>query len=169
MPSNSVLEAKQKVVADLSEKLKNATTGVVVDYKGISVEDDTKLRKQLREAGVEYAVVKNTLLGRAADEVGLGDLKKVLEGTTAIAFSPDYTSAAKILSDFAGEKKDFFTVKAGFCDGEVIDAAGVEKLAKMPSKEGLLSMLCCALLGNVSGLARTLQAVVDKKNAEPAA
>ena len=169
MPSNSVLEAKQQVVAELAEKLKTATTGVIVDYKGISVEADTKLRKELREAGVEYRVVKNTLLGRAADEAGLADLKNVLEGTTAIAFSPDYTSAAKILSKFAGDNKDFFTVKAGFCDGEVLDQAGVNKLATMPSKEGLLSMLCCALLGNVSGLARVLQAVVDKKNEEPAA
>ena len=169
MPSKSALEAKQKIVAELAEKLKAATTGVVVDYKGITVEDDTKLRKELREAGATYTVVKNTLLGRAAEEAGLGDLKKVLDGTSAIAIAPDYTSAAKIIAKYAKMSAEVFSVKAGFCDGEVIDAAGVEKLAKMPSKEGLLSMLCCALLGNVSGLARTLQAVVDKKNAEPAA
>ena len=167
MPSTAVIEQKKQIVAELTEKLKNATTGVVVDYKGISVADDTKLRKELREAGVEYTVVKNTLLGRAADEAGLSDLKKVLEGTTALAVSSDYTSAAKILSKYADTSKTF-SVKAGFCDGEVIDAAGVTKLAKMPRKDGLLSMLCSALQGNLSKLARTLQAVIDSKS-EPAA
>ncbi|MGN1081732.1 MAG: 50S ribosomal protein L10 [Acutalibacteraceae bacterium] len=164
MPSQSVLERKQAQVAELVEKMKGATTGVIVDYKGISVADDTKLRKDLREAGVDYRVVKNTLLGRAADECGLGDLKNVLEGTSAIAFSDDYTAAAKILNDYAEGQKDIFTIKAGFCDGEVIDVDAVKKLAKMPSKEGLLSMLCSALQGNISGLARALQAVVDQKN-----
>lgn len=164
MPSQSVLESKQAQVAQLAEKMKAATTGVVVDYKGISVADDTKLRKELREAGVEYKVVKNTILGRAADECGFGELKNVLEGTTAIAFSGDYTAAAKILSKFADSQKDIFTIKAGFCDGEVIDVNGVKRLASMPSKEGLLSMLCSALQGNISGLARALQAIVDKQN-----
>lgn len=164
MPSQSILEKKQALVASLAEKMKNATTGVIVDYKGITVADDTKLRKQLREAGVEYTVAKNTYVGRAADECGLGELKGVLEGTTAIAFSSDYTAAAKILNDYANSQKDIFTIKAGFCDGEVIDVEGVKKLANMPSKEGLLSMLCSALQGNISGLARVLQAVVDQKN-----
>lgn len=164
MPSQSVLEKKQAAVAALTEKMKNATTGVIVDYKGISVADDTKLRKKLREAGVEYTVVKNSILGRAADECGFSDLKKVLEGTTAIAISDDYTAAAKILDEFASSQKDIFNIKAGFCDGEVLDVDGVKKLATMPNKEGLLSMLCSALQGNISGLARALQAIVDKEN-----
>lgn len=164
LPSQAVLEQKKATVAALQEKISNSCSGVVVNYEGISVADDTKLRKELREAGVYYAVVKNTLLGYAAENTGLGELKDVLHGTTAIAISSedDYTSAAKILSKYAEDSKGAFTIKAGYCDGNVIDVAGVDKLAKMPNKEGLLCMLCYALNGNISGLARALQAVVDK-------
>ena len=98
MPSEKVLEQKKQIVADLTEKLQAACTGVVVDYKGTNVTDDTALRKELREAGVQYTVVKNTLLGLAAENAGLGEMKSVLEGTTAIALSnEDYTAAARIL------------------------------------------------------------------------
>ena len=173
MPSQAVLEQKKAIVADLEAKIKNSNAGVVVNYQGISVADDTKLRKELREAGVYYAVVKNTLLGYAAENSGLGGLKEVLNGASAIAIcgEDDYTSAAKILSKYAEDSKGAFTIKAGYCDGEVIDVAGVDKLAKMPNKEGLLCMLCYALNGNISGLARALQAVVDKngEGAEAAA
>ncbi len=89
MPSTAVLERKKQMVADLSERIKNSCAGVVVDYKGINVEDDTKLRKELREAGVEYTVVKNTILGRALEDAGLAGLEDVLEGTTAIATAAD--------------------------------------------------------------------------------
>ena len=102
MPSEKILERKKQVVAELSEKIRAAAAGVVVDYKGINVADDTKLRKELREAGVEYTVVKNSLLRFAAQEVGYGDLSSVLEGTTAIALSKeDQVIAAKILSKYA--------------------------------------------------------------------
>ena len=98
LPNASVLEQKQKQVAELKEKLSAAVTGVVVDYKGISVADDTKLRKELRESGVDYFVVKNTILGRAIEGTDLEEMKSVLEGTTAIALSnEDYTAAARIL------------------------------------------------------------------------
>ena len=89
MPSTAVLERKKQMVAELSERIKNSCAGVVVDYKGINVEDDTKLRKELREAGVEYSVVKNSILGRAVEDAGLEGLESVLEGTTAIATSAD--------------------------------------------------------------------------------
>ena len=121
MPSEKVLEAKKAVVAEVAEKLKNAVAGVVVDYKGISVSDDTKLRKELREAGVDYFVIKNTLLGRAMDEAGLSEMKTVLEGTTAIAVSnEDYTAAARILCNYAKDHENF-TIKNGFADGAVLD------------------------------------------------
>ena len=164
MPSKSVLEAKQAVVAQLKEKVANSVSGVLVDYKGITAEADTKLRKELREAGVEYTVIKNTLLKRAIAGTELEGMSKVLEGTTALAVSnDDVVAPAKVLYDFSKEH-DYFTIKGGFVEGKVVSVAELEKLATMPSKETLLCMLLYALNGNVSGLARALQAVVDQKN-----
>lgn len=106
----------------------------------------TALRRELREAGVDYAVVKNTLLKRAVDAAEMSGLDDVLNGTTALAVSDDYVAAAKILCKYA-EGKDHFKVKAGFMDGQVIDADKVVELSKLPSKEGLLSMLLSVLNG----------------------
>ena len=167
MASEKILQEKQAYVATLTEKLQNAVAGVIVSYKGITVEQDTALRRKMREAGVDYAVVKNTMLRRAADNVGLNGLNDVLEGSTALAVSTDYTAAAKILCEYA-EKSDTFEVKAGFIDGEVIDAARVQELSKLPSKEGLLSMLLSVLNGPIRGLAVALNAIVEKNGGEPA-
>ena len=164
MPSEKVLQAKQELVAGLTDKLNAAVAGVVVDYSGISVADDTVLRRKLREAGVEYAVVKNTLLGRAADNAGLGDLKGVLEGTTAIATSgTDELAAAKILCEYA-EKNENFKIKAGFFEGKAIPAETVKELSKVPPKEVLLAMLLGGLNATVAGLARALNAVAEKQS-----
>ena len=169
MPSAAILEQKKQIVADVTEKLKNAVAGVVVDYRGISVEEDTKLRKQLREAGVDYFVIKNTLLGRAAEEAGLADMKSVLEGTTAIALSTeDHIVAAKILNDFA-ESKDYFEIKSGFIDGEVIPVEKVKYLAKLPTKEGLIAKALGSLKAPISNLVYALNAIKDKKSEEEAA
>lgn len=163
MPSEKILSQKKETVAELTSKLKNAAAGVVVDYKGITVADDTKLRKELREAGVDYAVVKNTMLRFAAKEVGYEALNDVLEGTTALAVSDnDQVAAAKILTKYAEDSKGKFVVKAGFVDGGVIDAAKVAELGKLPNREGLLSMLCSALQGNIRGLAVALNAIAEK-------
>ena len=162
MPNAAVLEQKQKQVAELKEKLSAAVTGVVVDYKGISVADDTKLRKELRENGVEYFVVKNTILSRAIEGTDLEEMKGVLEGTTAIALSnEDYTAAARILCKFA-ETNDSFTVKSGFLDGKVVDVATIESLAKLPTKEVLLATVCSAFQAPIAAFARAVQAIVDK-------
>lgn len=170
MPSVMVLNQKKEVVEILKEKLSSSVAGVVVDYKGITVEDDTKLRRELREAGVEYSVVKNTLLRFAAKEVGYGELENVLEGTTALAVSKeDPVAAARILTKFADDSKGKFVVKAGFVDGGVIDAAKVNELGKLPGKEQLLSMLCSALQGNIRGLAVALNAIAEKSGEAPAA
>ena len=143
LPSEKILQQKQEAVAALTEKLKNAAAGVLVDYKGINVADDTKLRKELREAGVEYAVVKNTLLRFAAKEVGYDALDSVLEGTTALALSDgDQVVAAKILTKYAEDSKGKFVVKAGFVDGGVIDAAKVAELGK--DIAGLAALLAAA-------------------------
>lgn len=158
MPSEKILEQKKQLVATLSEKLKTSVSGVVVDYKGITVADDTKLRKELREAGVEYFVVKNTLLSRAADDAGLDGIKGVLEGTTAIAISPsDYTSAAKILCAYA-EKSETFNIKSGFADGIVLDADGVKELSKLPSREELVAKALGGLNAPIAGFVHVLNA-----------
>lgn len=168
LPSEKVLEQKKQIVADLTEKLKSACVGVVVDYKGTNVTDDTALRKELREAGVDYSVVKNTLLGLAADNADLGELKPVLEGTTAIAVSKDdYTAAARILQKFA-DSHESFCIKAGFLDGKVVDVATVEHLAKLPSKEILLATVLSAFNAPIAAFARAVQAIVDKDNDAPA-
>ena len=171
MPNAKVLEQKQQLVAELSEKLSAAIAGVVVDYKGTTVADDTALRKELREAGVEYFVVKNTMRGRAVDGTSLEGMKSVLEGTTAIALSnEDYTVAARILCKFA-ESHDNFKVKTGFLDNDVIDVAKIEELAKLPTKEVLLATVCSAFQAPIAAFARAVQAIVDKDGSaeEPAA
>lgn len=162
MPSEKVLELKKQQVADLKERLDASIAGVVVDYKGISVEDDTKLRKELREAGVEYTVVKNTLLGRAIEGTSLADMSSVLEGTTAIATSKDdYIAAAKILNKYA-EKSDSFSIKSGYLDGEVISLEKINSLAKLPSREVLLATVLNAFNAPIAAFARAVQAIVDK-------
>ena len=162
MPSEKVLEQKKQVVAELTDSLKNSVAGVVVDYKGINVADDTVLRKELREAGIKYSVVKNTLLGLAAKNAGLDGLEKVLEGTTAIAVSPeDHTAAARILAKFADTHKNF-SIKSGYLEGEVIDLATVESLAKLPTREVLLATVCNAFNAPIASFARAIQAIVDK-------
>lgn len=164
MANDKIVAQKQAIVAELKDKLQNAVTGVLVDYSGINVADDTDLRRKLREAGVEYGVVKNTLTRFAAKEAGLEELSDVLNGTTALAVSnDDVVAPAKVLYDFSKDH-EYFTIKGGFVEGKVVSVAELEKLATMPSKETLLCMLLYALNGNVSGLARALQAVVDQKN-----
>lgn len=164
MPSEKILLAKQQRVAELSEKLKGAASGVLVDYKGITVEEDTKLRKELREAGVEYFVEKNTMLRFAMNNCGLEGLTNVLEGTTAIALSTDdQTAPARILGKFSeacnGEK---FNLKAGFIGEELYDEAGVKALSKIPSRDVLLAQLVGSLQGPMQKLAATIQAIIDK-------
>lgn len=169
MANEKVLQEKQALVEELAQKLSSSTAGVVVEYKGISVEDDTILRRKLRAAGVDYSVVKNTMLRRAAEKAGLEGLNDVLKGTTALAVSAeDPVAAAKILCEQAKADENF-KVKAGFLDGAVIDTARVGELAKLPSKEGLISMLLSVLNGPIRGLAVALNAIVEKEGGEPAA
>jgi large subunit ribosomal protein L10 len=163
LPSEKILSEKQQYVAALAERLKNSAAGVVVDYKGITVADDTALRKSLREAGVQYEVVKNTMLKLAAKEAGLEGLNSVLEGTTALATSAeDPIAAAKVLGEFA-EKNKNFTIKAGFMDGEVIDAAKVTAVGKLPSKEQLVGQLLSVLVAPIRGMAVALNAIAEQK------
>jgi len=174
LPSNAILEKKKQLVEELAEKMKSSVAGVLVDYKGINVEDDTKLRKELREAGVDYFVVKNTILLRAAKSIGYDELENVLAGTTALALSADdAVTAAKILAKHAEESKDKFNIKAGFAEGNILDKADVEQLAKLPGREELIGMtlrglnapitgFVNVLNGNIRGLCVALNAIAEK-------
>ncbi|MBQ8850402.1 MAG: 50S ribosomal protein L10 [Clostridia bacterium] len=162
MPSKSILEQKQAVVAELAEKLKASPAGVVVNYQGITVDDDTKMRKALREAGVTYMVMKNSLTGRACEEVGLGEMKQYLSGMTAIAIANDNPVApAKVLKEYA-EKIESFEILAGYLDGQVVGKDTVITLADIPSKEVLIAKFLGSIKSPLYGLAYALQAVVDK-------
>ena len=164
MPSNSILVQKQQIVAALAEQLKNSVAGVVVNYQGITVENDTAMRKALREAGVKYVVMKNTMTGRACDMVGYGDLKQYLNGMTAIAISDsDPVAAAKVLKKYA-EKVESFNILAGYVDGAVIDANTVNELADIPNKETLIAKLLGSIQSPLYKFAYAIKAVVDKEN-----
>lgn len=160
MPSEKVLEAKKAQVVEIIEALKGATTGVLVDYRGLTVEEDTKLRNNLRAAGVKYFVVKNTLLRLAAKETGLDELDSILHGPTALALSEDAVAPAKVLADFAKEN-DNLEIKSGFMDGKVLSLDEVTKLAKTPNKETLIAKIMGSLNSPISGLARLLSTIAD--------
>ncbi|MCL2083631.1 MAG: 50S ribosomal protein L10 [Oscillospiraceae bacterium] len=179
MPNPSVLAQKQAFVDQLAEKIKNASAGVLVDYKGINVADDTKLRRELRAAGVDYSVTKNTLLNFACEKIGFDslNLSTHLKGTTALAVSADDpVAAAKILSDYAKKSNGKFSIKAGFVDGRVITSAEVAALAELPPREQLIarvlgglnapiSGLVNVLNGNIRGLVVALNAIAEQKGA----
>ena len=170
MPSQKVLEEKQKIVNDLADRIQGSIAGVIVSYEGINVADDTKLRKDLREAGVKYTVIKNTLIKRAAEKAGLNGIDEVLNGTSAIATSDeDYVAAARILQKFADGHKTF-AVKTGCLDNEVISLEKIQSLAKLPSREILLANVLGAFQAPIASFARAVQAIVDKSGEEvPAA
>ena len=162
MPSNAILEQKQKIVADLAEQMRNSVSGVLVNYQGITVEDDTKMRKALREAGVSYMVQKNTLTGRACDEVGYSEMKQYLSGMTAIAISAnDAVAPAKVLKEYA-DKIESFTILAGYVDGVVVNETTVNELADIPSRETLIAKFLGSVQSPLYGFAYAIQAIVDK-------
>jgi len=179
LPSNKILQEKQAAVAEIVSTLNGSISGVLVSYQGITVADDTKLRADLRKAGVKYKVLKNSLLNFAVKEAGLAGLTEVLEGTTALAVNTEgETAAAKILCEYA-KKNEKFVIKAGFVEGKVIDADNVKALAKLPSKEVLIAQVLAGfnapitglvnvLNGNIRGLAVALNAIAEKKAAEAA-
>ena len=162
MPSEKILEAKKAEVAAIAERLDKACAGVIVDYKGINVADDTALRKELREAGVKYTVTKNTMIELAIKGTDLEGLGDSLAGTTALATSDDdYVAAAKILCKYAS-KHENFKVKTGFLDNEVISIEKIDSLAKLPSRDVLLATVCNVFQAPIAAFARAVQAIVDK-------
>lgn len=161
MPSVKVLEEKKQAVALITESLKSAQAGVLVDYRGLTVEEDTDLRNKLREAGVTYFVAKNTFIRFAAKETGLEGLDEILSGPTALAVSAeDPIAPAKILSEFA-KKNEKLEIKSGFMDGKVMSLDEVKVLASTPSKETLIAKIMGSLNSPVSGLVRLLNTIVE--------
>lgn len=164
-------QVKKEVVAELVEKIKKAQSVVFVDYQGIKVNEETALRKQMRESGAEYLVAKNRLFKIALKESGVEDsFDEVLEGTTAFAFGyADPVAPAKAIFDLAKAKvkakQDVFKIKGGYLTGKKVSIAEVEELAKLPSREQLLSMLLNSMLGPVRKLAYATVAIADKKEA----
>lgn len=161
MPSQKILDEKKQIVSALSEQLKTAVSGVFVDYCGLTVEQDTKLRNKLREAGVEYKVIKNTLTRFAAKEVGFDELDPILNGPTSLAISmTDEVAPAKVIADFAKDNEQL-EIKAGFLDGKVLALEEIKKLAATPNRETLLAKMLGSMNAPISNLVRTLQALVD--------
>ncbi len=171
MPNAKVLSEKQAIVEKLTETLQSAASGVLVDYKGITVAEDTALRHELRENGVEYSVVKNTLVRFAIDKVGMQELDEVLNGTTSLAISKDDPIAPmRIINKYSKQLGDRFNIKAGFMDGKVIPLSDVAALAELPSKDALLGQVLGMMLAPITSLAIVIKAIAEKNGeAAPAA
>ncbi len=166
MPNAKVLSEKQAVVADLTNKLQNAAAGVLVDYKGITVAEDTALRAELRKNNVEYAVVKNTLLQFAVNNCGMNELDSLLNGATALAICHDDPVApARVVNDFAKKIDDRFEIKGGFMDGKAMPLNEVLALANIPPLPVLQAQVLGTMLAPISGLACVLKQIAEKQGA----
>ena len=159
MASEKVLKQKEEAVNSLAAELKDASLVLLVDYRGITVEDATKLRKEVREANAEYKVIKNNIIKRALNENGENGLDSLLEGPTALITSKeDYLAPTKAIYNFA-KNNDFYKIKGGIIEGKVMTAEEIITIAKLPSRQELLAKLAGALLGNITKLAVALDQV----------
>jgi large subunit ribosomal protein L10 len=165
MANAKILAEKEQAVAEVTEKFKASASTIIADYRGLNVAQVTQLRKTLREAGIEFVVLKNSLARRASANAELG-LDEYLTGPTAIAFSKDdLVAPAKILTEFA-KKNDQLSVKGGVVEGRVVGYDQIKALAELPSRDGLLSMLLSVLQAPVRNFALAVKAVAEKKEAE---
>jgi large subunit ribosomal protein L10 len=165
---SKVIETKQQVVTEIADKLRASKSTIVVDYRGLTVSEATELRKQLREAGVEFKVYKNSLTRRAAESAEMAELNEFLTGPNAIAFSnEDVVAPAKVLNDFA-TKHEALEIKAGVIEGKLVTLDEVKAIATLPSREGLLSMLLSVLQAPIRNLALATKAVADQKEEQGA-
>ena len=163
------VELKQPIVEEISASLKDAQSLVVVDYRGLTVAEDTQLRKTLRENGISYKVYKNTYVSRAVEGTEFESLRTVLEGPSAFAVSTeDATAPARVLAEFA-KKAPKLEIKAGIVEGTYYDAAGMQQIATIPSRDVLLSKLLGSLQSPVTNLARVLNQIAEKGGAADAA
>ncbi|MDM5196886.1 50S ribosomal protein L10 [Fictibacillus enclensis] len=165
---SSIIETKKQLVSDIAGQLRESKSTILVDYRGLTVAAVTELRKQLREAGIEFKVYKNSMTRRAADETGLSELNEHLVGPTAIAFSnDDVVAPAKILNNFAKEH-DALEIKAGVIEGRIATLEEVKALADLPSREGLLSMVLSVLQAPIRNFALVTKAVAEQKEEQGA-
>lgn len=165
---SNAIEAKKQIVQEIADKFKASKSTIIVDYRGLNVAEVTELRKQLREAGIEFKVYKNTLTRLAAESAEIAELNSALTGPNAIAFSTeDVVAPAKILNDFA-KKHEALEIKAGVIEGNVASVEEVKALAELPSREGLLSMLLSVLQAPIRNLALATKAVADQKEEQGA-
>ena len=166
MPNAKVLSEKQAIVAELPAKLQSAAAGVLVDYRGITVAEDTALRAELRKNNVDYAVVKNTLLRFAVNNCGMSELDGLLNGTTSLAVcNDDPVAPARVINDFAKKLNDRFEIKGGFMDGKVIPLSEVMALAEIPPLPTLRAQVLGTMLAPISGLACVLKQIAEKQGA----
>ena len=164
MPNAKVLSEKQAIVAALTEQLQNAASGVLVDYKGITVAEDTALRVELRQNDVQYGVVKNTLVRFAMNNVGLNELDDVLNGTTSLATSAgDPIAPMRVVNKYAKQLNGKFTIKGGFMDGKVLSLDEIMALAELPSKDVLQAQALGMMLAPITSLAIVLKAIAEEK------
>ena len=163
MPNAKVLSEKQAIVAELTEKLKSASSGVLVDYKGITVAQDTALRAECRKNELDYAVVKNTMMRRALDSVGMGELDSVLNGTTSLATgTEDPIAPIRMVSEYSKKLGDKFNIKAAFMEGKVLSEAEIAQLASLTSKKDLYAQLVGTLMAPMANLAAVVNAIAEK-------
>ena len=162
--NQAVLSAKQDVVSEISSKIKDSQSTVVVEYRGLTVAEVTELRRTLRAENVDFKVYKNTMAQRAVDELGFEGLKNSLTGPNAMAFSSDATAPARVLSKFAKDHKAL-VLKSGIVEGKEVDLDTLKELANLPGREGMLSMLLSCLQSPVRSFACVVKAVADAKEA----
>ena len=166
MASEKSLQLKKEEVSKLADKMKNAKLILLTDYRGINVDDVTKLRTDLRNVKTEYKVIKNNITRRALEECQVEGLEEKLEGPTAVIMTDeDYLNAIKVIYNFS-KKNDYYKIKGGVVEGKVMTAEEITTLAKLPSRQDLLSMLAGALLANISKFAVVLEQVKAKKESE---
>ena len=161
--NQDVKKAKEELVSSIVKNAKDSQSIVIAEYRGLSVAQIQELRRALRAEGATMGVYKNSLVERASDELGYGDLKQILAGPNALFFSEDISSAAKVLVKYAKRYGDNLNIKGGVFEGKFADAAGVKEIAKLPGKEGLLAMLLSCLQAPVRQFACTVKAVADAK------
>ena len=162
MPSQKILEEKKQIVSSLAEQFKTAVSGVFVDYCGLTVEQDTELRKQLRAAGVTYKVYKNTMMNFAFKGTDFEGLAPYLNGPSAMACSTtDATAPARVLAEFAKKAKNL-EIKAGVVEGNVYDAKGMEAIANIPSREVLIGRLLGSMQSPIANFARVINQIAEK-------
>lgn len=166
MASEKKLKQKKEEVTELAEKIKKAKLVIITEYRGIKVDDDTQLRRDIRNTNSEYKVMKNNIVKRAFEEAGITEMNSLVGPTAVILNNEDYLEPAKALYEYV-KTNDFYKIKGGVIEGKVMTAEEIITLAKLPSRETLLSMLACALLGNISKVAIALDQVrIQKENVE---